>query len=96
MDGFAPPQRTDPGRSRDADATSEDLPCLEVLIQLASSKDQAVRNEFFNEIRDARDVLRRLRSFGHGSLDEDDEAALSDWVAQLPGNIRKGPAGACE
>lgn len=82
--------------SRDADAASNDLPCLEVLVQLTSCKDQAVRNEFFNEIRDARDVLRRLRSFGHGSLEEDDEAALSDWAAQLPGNIRKGPAGPCE
>lgn len=64
-------------RTQDADATTEHLPHLEVLKQLTSSADPAVRNEFFNEIRDARDVLRRLRAFGHGTLAEADDDALA-------------------
>jgi hypothetical protein len=79
-------------RTRDADATTEDLPYREVLEQLASSKDMAVRNEFFNEIRDARDVLRRLRSFGHGTLAEDDEAALTGLGANVFGTAAACPA----
>lgn len=69
----------------DPDATTENLPHLEVLGQLALAKDMAVRNEFFNEIRDARDVLRRLRSFGHGALAEEDEAALTGLGANVFG-----------
>jgi hypothetical protein len=69
--------------TRDANATTEDLPHREILEQLASSKDMAVRNEFFNEIRDARDLLRRLRSFGHGTLAEEDEAAMSELGRQF-------------
>lgn len=65
--------------SRDDNATSDFLPFRETLEQLASCKDQAVRNEFFNEIRSARDVLRRLRFLGHGTLDAEDEAALFDF-----------------
>lgn len=71
--------------TRDSDATTENLPHREVLEQLAASRDQAVRNEFFNEIRDARDVLRRLRSFGHGSFATEDEAALSGLGLQVLG-----------
>ncbi|MDO8943320.1 MAG: hypothetical protein Q7U75_09065, partial [Desulfobacterales bacterium] len=71
--------------TRDPNAATENLPYREVLGQLASAKDMAVRNEFFNEIRDARDVLRRLRSFGHGTLGEEDEAALWSLGTQVLG-----------
>lgn len=77
--------------TRDSDAATENLPHREVLEQLVSSKDMAVRNEFFNEIRDARDVLRRLKSFGHGPLAEADEAALSVLGAQFDA-VPAGPA----
>lgn len=68
--------------TRDAVAPMGDPPHREVLDQLASSKDQAVRNEFFEEIRSARDVLRRLRAFGHGMLEAEDETAL--WALGSP------------
>jgi hypothetical protein len=76
------------GSTRDPDFTTENLPHREVLEQLASSKNTVIRDEFFNEIRDARDVLRRLRSFGHGTLAE---AALSVLGAQFD-VVAAGPA----
>jgi hypothetical protein len=81
--------------TRDADATTEDLPHREVLGQLASSKDMAVRNEFFNEIRDARDVLRRLRSFGHGTLAEEGGRTVGTGSLRHHRCLSRDASGSC-
>ncbi|MET4091016.1 hypothetical protein [Bradyrhizobium sp. S3.5.5] len=65
------------GRAGDPAAKGDDLPHPEVLAQLAECKDGRIMKEFFREIQEARSILRRLRSFGHGLLTDVDDAALA-------------------
>ncbi|WP_375157792.1 hypothetical protein [Bradyrhizobium sp. RDT46] len=55
---------------------------LELLQQLVDCRAPAVVNEFFREVRDARDILARSKRFIDTTLTEADELALSDLAPQ--------------
>jgi hypothetical protein len=61
---------------------SAGLSQLDLLQHLVDCRAPAVVNEFFREVRDARDILARSKRFIDTTLTDEDELALSDLVPQ--------------
>ena len=72
--GLAAPEPTDRG--------SAGLSHLDLLQHLVDCRAPEVINEFFREVRDARDILVRSKRFIETVLTDEDEQALSDFFPQ--------------